>query len=87
MSLKQEGREGIRTAEWGEGNNYLALPSPPTREEGISLPFHLINGKLCSPERSWSLGGWGGRKRLGLSKLSRLAGKNKLRLPYASKRG
>lgn len=57
MSLKHEGREGIRTAEWGEGNNYLALPSPPTREEGISLPFHLINGKLCAQKEAGALGG------------------------------
>lgn len=57
MSLKLKGREGIRTAEWGEGNNYLALPSPPTREEGISLPFHLINGKLCAQKEAGALGG------------------------------
>lgn len=61
-SLKHQGREGIRTAERGEKNNCLTLPSPPTWEEGNSLPFHLINGKLCSPERGRSLGGRGGRK-------------------------
>lgn len=58
MSLKHTGREGeLGTAEPGE-NNYPAPPFPPPPEGGILLPFDLINRKLWSPERGWSLRGW-----------------------------
>lgn len=63
MSLKHTGKEGkLGTAEQGEKNTYPAPPFPPPQQEGIFLPFNLINRKLWSPERGWSLGG--GRKRL-----------------------
>lgn len=63
MSLKHTGREGkLGTAERGEENNSPAPPFPPPQEGGIRLPFHLINRKLWSPERGWSLRGVAGRR-------------------------
>lgn len=45
------------TAEQREKNNYFALPLPtPIWEESISLPFRLINSRLCGPVKGWSLG-------------------------------
>lgn len=57
MSLKQEGREGLRTAEWGEGNNYLALPYPPQPgRKGFPSPStsSMVN---YAAQKGWSLGG------------------------------